>query len=355
MPRSVDELMLAIIDYAGLFPPAKLPLEPALRNFAAYRKATHRRMLARFICPAGRLVELDAHAGELFRADEPPWRFSVLGSSGLDAECFAAALVGDVEAMRAFMEAHDDLRAGFACRAITEAIETRLPDSVVTNRDGAAKQALVRQTADTVRSLDALLPTDTVGLQTDAVGLQTGAVQIFIEIPFLGEWRRNTRSAISAIAAYNAETAATEHGNPVGVKIRTGGVKASMIPSIEQVAFFIHNCRENRVPFKATAGLHHPLRHDSSEVDVKTKMHGFLNVFGTAILSHALGLSESILREMLEDESAESFSFDDNGLRWRDRRASSDQITRARREFAISFGSCSFVEPIEDLRKLGLL
>ncbi|MCH9035313.1 MAG: hypothetical protein IID42_12565 [Planctomycetes bacterium] len=135
-----------------------------------------------------------------------------------------------------------------------------------------------------------------------------------------------------------------------------------MIPSTEQVAFFIHNCREKQVPFKATAGLHHPLRHDSSELDqqagsagVKTKMHGFLNVFGAAILSQASDLPESTLREILEDESAESFSFDDHGLRWRDHRASSDQIARTRREFAISFGSCSFTEPIEDLQKLGLL
>ncbi len=342
MPRSVDELMLAIIDYAGLFPPATLPLEPALRNFATYRNGLRSHMLGRFICPAGRLVELDACAGELSRADEPPWRFSALGSSGLDAECFAAGLVGDVEAMRTFMEAHDDLQApAHRGRAITEAIETRLPGSVVTNRDGAATQALVRQTADTVRSLDAHLP--------------AGAVQVFLEIPFLGEWRHNTRSAISAVAAYNAETSATDHGNPVGVKIRTGGAKASMIPSIEQVAFFIHNCREKQVRFKATAGLHHPLRHDSSELDVETKMHGFLNVFGAAILSHALEFPESTLREMLEDESAESFSFDDQGLRWRDHCASSDQIARTRREFAISFGSCSFTEPIEDLQKLGLL
>ncbi len=341
MPRSLDELMLAFIDYAGLFPPAKLPLEPALRNFATYRNGVRSHMLGRFICPAGRLVELDACAGELFRADEPPRRssklalpVSALGSSGLDAECFATGLVGDVEAMRAFMEAHDG-------RAITEAIETRLPGSVVTNRDGAATQALVRQTADTVRSLDAHLP--------------AGAVQVFLEIPFLGEWRHNTRSAISAVAAYNAETSATDHGNPVGVKIRTGGAKASMIPSTEQVAFFIHNCREKQVRFKATAGLHHPLRHDSSELDVETKMHGFHNVFGAAILSHALEFPESTLREMLEDESSASFSFDDQGLRWHDHSASSDQIARTRREFAISFGSCSFTEPIEDLQKLGLL
>ena len=340
MSRSVDELMLAIIDYAGLFPPAKLPLEPALRDFSTYRNGVHSHMLGRFICPAGRLGELGAYADELFRADEPPWRFSALGSSGLDAESFATGLVGDVAAMRAFMED----RGG---RAITEAIETRLPDSVVTNRDGAATQTLVRETADTVKSLDAHLP--------------DGTVHIFFEIPFLGEWRHNTRSAILAVAAYNAETASTQSGNPVGVKIRTGGVKASMIPSIEQAAFFIHTCREKQVRFKATAGLHHPLRHDSSELDqqagsagVKTKMHGFINVFGAAILSHARGLSESILREMLEDESAESFSFDDQGLRWRDHRASSDQITRARREFAISFGSCSFTEPLEDLQKLGL-
>lgn len=329
MPRSVDEFMLTIIDYAGLFPPAKLPLEPALRNFAAYRKSPHGRMLARFICPASRLGELDSHAGELFRSDEPPWRFSVLGSSGLDAESFATGFVGDVEAIRRFMEAHEG-------RAITDAIETRLPDSVITNRDGAATLALVHHAAETVKLLESHVP--------------DGTVRIFFEIALVGDWQANTQSAISAVATHNAE-----HAGEVGVKIRTGGVKAEMIPSTEQVACFIHTCRESRVPFKATAGLHHPLRHDSLEVDVKTKMHGFINVFGAAILSFAGRVSESTLREMLDDESAESFSFDDQGLRWRDHRASREQITEARREFAISFGSCSFTEPIEDLQKLGLL
>lgn len=321
--------MLGIIDYAGLFPPTKLPLEPALRNFAEYRKGSHSRMLARFICPAGRLSEVDVLAGELFHSDEPPWRFSALGSSGLDAESFGSGLVGDVAAMRAFMQAHEGL-------AIADAIETRLPGSVVTNRSTDATQALVGQTAASVTKLDSILP--------------TGRVQVYFEIPFLGEWRPNTRSAISAVAAHNAQ-----HSDSIGVKIRTGGVKASMIPTIEQVAFFIHTCRENGVPFKATAGLHHPLRHDSAELDAATKMHGFLNVFGAAVLSHALRISEPVFREILEDESAESFSFDDGGFTWRDHSVTSAQIALARREFANSFGSCSFVEPLEDLKTLKLL
>jgi hypothetical protein len=62
-------LLRGLIDYAGLFPPARLGMEDAV---AAYRSASdgpHAWMLDRFVCPASRLSELaDAlYEGERMR------------------------------------------------------------------------------------------------------------------------------------------------------------------------------------------------------------------------------------------------------------------------------------------------
>jgi len=104
---------------------------------------------------------------------------------------------------------------------------------------------------------------------------------------------------------------------------------------------------------KATAGLHHPLRRFAPEVE--TTMHGFLNVFVGAVLAHAERLGPGEIVPILEDEDPTSYCFDDEGLSWRDRHVSTAGIAAARRELAVSFGSCSFDEPVEDLQDLGLL
>jgi hypothetical protein len=84
-------------------------------------------------------------------------------------------------------------------------------------------------------------------------------------------------------------------------------------------------------------------------------VHGFLNVFVAGVLAHARGVGEDTLREILVDERAENFAFDDDKLRWKDYTASLAEIERARVQLVKSFGSCSFDEPREDLRNLGLL
>jgi hypothetical protein len=84
-------------------------------------------------------------------------------------------------------------------------------------------------------------------------------------------------------------------------------------------------------------------------------MHGFLNVFGAGVLASALGLTEEQVRPILEDEDPGHFRFTDTAFSWRERTAPVEAVARARRERVISFGSCSFDEPRDDLRALGLL
>jgi hypothetical protein len=149
-------------------------------------------------------------------------------------------------------------------------------------------------------------------------------------------------------------------------KMRTGGITPAAIPSPEQVAGFIWDCARARVPFKATAGLHHPVRgmHRLTYAagSPSAVMHGFLNVFVAAAVAWSLAdergtaLSAGPPPEVLaivEERDPACFAVLADRIRWRDRVVSAETIRRARSDFSRSFGSCSFDEPVSDLNALG--
>jgi len=141
-------------------------------------------------------------------------------------------------------------------------------------------------------------------------------------------------------------------------KIRTGGITASAFPTSEMIVDFILGCVRYEVAFKATAGLHHPvrsLRPLTYASDAPTGlMHGFLNVFVASVFAQQ-GIERQRLVEILACDDARGFQFTDLGATWRDLSASVEEIATVRNGFAISFGSCSFEEPVADLRELELL
>jgi hypothetical protein len=119
-------------------------------------------------------------------------------------------------------------------------------------------------------------------------------------------------------------------------KVRCGGAE---VPTIEELAGFIRACRAEGIVFKATAGLHHAVRTDAE--------HGFLNLLAAVVF----GDEEEALAEIERGAfglTAESFS-------WRGRAAGADALASARRELFHAIGSCSFVEPVDELRDLDLL
>jgi hypothetical protein len=81
-------------------------------------------------------------------------------------------------------------------------------------------------------------------------------VENYFELALDEGWRNDVPAAIGAIAAVGGR-----------VKVRCGG---QSIPSVGQLALIVACCREAGVPFKATAGLHHAMRHGEE--------HGFLNL-----------------------------------------------------------------------------
>ncbi|HEV2445534.1 MAG TPA: hypothetical protein VGS58_06415 [Candidatus Sulfopaludibacter sp.] len=141
-------------------------------------------------------------------------------------------------------------------------------------------------------------------------------------------------------------------------KVRTGGLAPDAIPAPEQLADFLLEAAARRTPFKATAGLHHPIRslHPLTYAPdaPQAVMHGFVNVFTAAAFAWHAGTREIVL-DIVNDVDPNAFSFREAGLVWRGRALSTSRIAEARRDFAHSFGSCSFEEPIADLRELGWL
>jgi len=140
-------------------------------------------------------------------------------------------------------------------------------------------------------------------------------------------------------------------------KVRTGGVTADAFPSAKQLARFIKRCVERRVAFKATAGLHHPLRAEYrltyDDGAQRATMFGFLNVFLAAALARA-GSSEADLVPMLEERDPASVHFGEDVVEWRGKVIDAETLRLTRSRVAVSFGSCSFREPVDELAALRL-
>lgn len=116
-------------------------------------------------------------------------------------------------------------------------------------------------------------------------------------------------------------------------KVRCGGAR---VPSVEELAEFIRGCREQAVVFKATAGLHHALPADGQ--------HGFLNLLAACVF----GDEEAALRD-------DAFELDADSFRWGDKSAGAEELARVREQLFAGIGSCSFEEPVDELRALGIL
>ena len=304
-PASLRALLTRSIDYAGLFPPANLALEPALQNHSQYVRVPESWMLGAFILP---VAEFDAAVRYLSNFDnEHPLRISALGSRSDNADAFLKSLSATIDAIAAFQ-----LR--FAPSASIEQLEMPLPPEINADLFKAVRQHL-----------------------------RDSNLKVF--------WEAKADAAERVIELLSHSNLANAE-QTMGFKLRTGGVTAEAFPSSAQVATALMAAATRGVPIKFTAGLHHPVRlfHDS----VETKMHGFLNVLGAGVLALEHDWRQNEITQMLEDEDAGSFSFTEDSFAWREWKIATEAIA-ARRELVTSFGSCSFDEPRDDLRVLKLL
>ena len=161
--------------------------------------------------------------------------------------------------------------------------------------------------------------------------------EVYVEVPLDG----------STLALLDAITAAK-----LRAKIRTGGVTADAFPPAKEIVSFIRACIERNIPFKATAGLHHPLRGTYSltyqGAAPAGEMYGYLNVFLAAALMRE-GLPDGEAAELLVEADPAAIVIEDQAIRWREKSVGVEAIKTLRARVATSFGSCSFREPVDEL------
>ncbi len=298
---SLRALLTRSIDYAGMFPPCSLELAPALKNQADYARSADSWMLSAFVLPVAKFADATPLVSQFDK--HHPLRVSVLGPKTESAKDLLAELAKVGETIGSFQKQHTDLVS--------------------------------------IAQLEMMLPAD-----VDIAKLNEVAVLV-TDLKVQTFWETPAESAEQTIAML----ARAKHP-AFGYKLRTGGVIADAFPSSVQIARAILASTKHHVPIKFTAGLHHPIRQFREEV--KTEMHGFLNVLGAGVLSAEHHWDEAQTVGMLEDQSAGSFEFHDTVFAWRDWEITLDRI-KARRKFITSFGSCSVDEPRQDLRALNLL
>ncbi|MEZ5307927.1 MAG: hypothetical protein R2684_12350 [Pyrinomonadaceae bacterium] len=294
--QSVKALLYEIVDYAGLFPPAGLSMPEAVLNYATYKNSNFNWMLGRFVVPVSRLDEFTQTAKDFFSRDEKGrWRISAIGDEDIYSN------IRKIEEFNSHQSPY----------AVIDSVEMKAEDAEFITRAAEA---------------------------------MPDYLTAYFETP-LGD---GLAELVSALALSKQRA-----------KIRTGGLTPDLFPTSAEIVRFVRTCMAANIPFKATAGLHHPIRcfkpltYEPNAP--KATMHGFLNLFLVSGFARD-GFKPTVLEEVLEEEFEEVFEFDDNGAYWqKEHFLNLHQLELLREKGAISFGSCSFEEPISDLQEIGLL
>jgi hypothetical protein len=283
------------IDYAGLFPPAGLDLARTLANHRRYAAGGERWLLGRLVLPLDRLDALETRLGPDEGHDSPPaWTLSVIvPMTSVDA---------GAERIARFNARH-------APAVAVVALET----------SGA-----------TVEDIERL------------AGAVPQAVERYIEVP-TDSVSEGLLDAIARSGCY--------------AKIRTGGITADRFPDPGTLGRLLASFVAAGVTAKATAGLHHPLRGEFRLTyeagSARASMHGFINLLVTAGLLYARRADATVATDVLSETDPASFALDEDGIAWRDHHVTTNELVTARAGLLRSFGSCSFEEPIDELRRLG--
>jgi len=295
-----------LIDYAGLFPPAALGVSDAVRNYRAYLDSSNRWMLGRFIGATAHVLGLTEEQLALFSAEMP-----------LQVSLVTRDPVADIPKV---VE-----KVGSAGgRLVISALEVVLPVS------GNFSEALT--------------PIENAVVALDRSGRK---VPIFFELGAGEGWDDKLSSLLNALRDAHGK------GRVFGFKLRCGGLEPHLIPSPDRVASALTAAAKAGVPVKFTAGLHHPFRHPQAHPF--PPMHGYINIFFAAFVAYLKRPSVSELVSIVSEMERCVPVVGPQGIAWLGFELSADEIASAREQFALSYGSCSFIEPIDDARALGWL
>ena len=295
MFSSLKVLLSSMVDYAGLFPPAKLDLGEAIANYVKYHQTQENWLLGHFVTPISLLSELETLVADKF------------SENTIISKCSLSVILSeDWESELKQLEAFNNSNK---LKIISVEFKSIPPEEI---------RRAIHHLSDEIES--------------------------FFEIP---------------LSENLAPYLAVLKGTKASAKIRTGGLTAKAFPNADRLCQFIFASAKAQVPFKATAGLHHPLPGKytvSYETNsFSTSMQGFLNLSILTALVYWQKLTPKEALIVLQESSLNSFQFQDGNIAWQDRHLNLVELQQARQSFFRSFGSCSFQEPLDELGELQLL
>ena len=295
-------LFSSIVDYAGLFPPAKLNLQQVMVNYNRYRLADQSWMLGNLVLPISRLQEFET-------------LLPIFPSEAEQTKFWPLSLI------------------------VNEPLESAIAKVQSLNKNNKIAIAALEFPLLSPREIERFLP------------LLPTEIETYFEIPCSGDLK---------------EYLSVLKETKTSAKVRTGGLKAEAFPTVEQLGQFIWDCAKTGISFKATAGLHHLLPGQypltKNQGTSTAAMHGFMNVAVSAAFVYWQKLTFPELLTVLQESSLDNFQFNTQGIHWCDRplgrRALPERLLNlseleaARKHFFRSFGSCSFQEPVDELIEL---
>jgi hypothetical protein len=313
--ESLSLFLNGIMDYAGLFPPASLTLHNSYSNYLKHIESPLSWMLAKFVIPAGKLAELAEIYERFDVSNKVP--LSILFNSAETDEAFNSSFNNDIKAVKEFREKIEE-------KVTADAFEVKIPVDI---KDDEKK--LLKFLVNINSNLEKKLKLD---------------VPVFLESP---------PDAVMPIVIDVISQFNIENKKRYGYKLRTGGVEKSAIPDAGVIATAIKIVQNHEMPIKFTAGLHHPFRHFNE--GIQAYMHGFINVFAASVLNCTHNINRHEIKEILLDENQDDFEFHDTFFKWKNLVELNSLIEDARKNYIISFGSCSFGDPVKDLKDFELL
>ena len=282
MSTQVPRLLSGLVDDAAVFPPGNAALPDAVTAHRTHRAAWYTDMVGPLLLPASEIQR-----GSLRGLVDP-------------AEGLVIGLIGDT-----------------GLDQLPQALDALAPDGVTARQIEAP---VAKRGEDPQPGLSELV----------ALADRLGGTAVYAEIPL----------TFGLMGALDTLAEARAGGLPVAAKFRTGGLAAELFPTPVELAAVICACRDRKLPFKLTAGLHHAIRHRDPETGFNH--HGFVNVLGATLA--AVGAAEV-------DGVAELLAATDPVRGVEPARAHRD----AERPLWVGYGSCSISEPLTDLIRLGLV
>lgn len=317
--NSIQKFIHGIIDYAGLFPPANLNLHDSLTNYVNYIKENKYSLLSSFVIPISQLNNVQTTLNNIGNEYENI-AFSFVATRAGNLNDFIKILKSDLEQIEKFLISNGKFSA--------KALELALPLDLAQLDDQEIKNNIVNQAIELISNYN--LPP-------------------FFEIPYSTNWEADVEGLITILNKNNNE----QHYNyRSSFKIRCGGVKPEMTPPTDYIISAIKSTAKNELSLKATAGLHHPFNHFNESLG--GIMHGFVNVFSAIILNNKYDISKEKLKALIDDQNPENFKWDNESLYWNEFSADLGEIEYSKNIIS-SYGSCSFDEPIDDLKQLNLI